>query len=136
MIRLCYRIITESSIPNGLIHDMALGVEKSFFAIISRSTSPISVIFFCCDEDDELYSTKKDRWDRITGSWDNFFQIQIGLGRAWIFGWSDPDLIWKFGILQKIRHYHTSFEVYWRSIHRFLILISFLIAFCNANNYK
>ena len=34
-------------------------MEKSFFAIISRSTSPISVIFFCCDEDDELYPTKK-----------------------------------------------------------------------------
>ena len=35
------------------------GVEKSFFAIISRSTGPISAIFFCCDEDDELYPTKK-----------------------------------------------------------------------------
>ena len=42
---------------------------------------------------------KKDRWDRITGSRDKFFQIRIGSGRVRIFGWSDPDPIWKFRTL-------------------------------------
>ena len=74
------------------------GVEKLFFPIFSRSTGPISAIFFCCDEDDELYPTKKDRWDRITGSRDNFFRF--GSGRVGSRFLADP--IWKFRTLTKI----------------------------------
>ena len=53
------------------------GVEKSFFAIISRSTSPILAIFFVVTRTTSSIQQKKDRRDRITGSRDNVFQVRI-----------------------------------------------------------
>ena len=70
------------------------GVEKTFFAIISRSTSLILVIFFCYDENDELYPTKKKIAE--IGSLDREIIFsdsdRVGSGPDFRLIWSGSDL--------------------------------------------